>query len=123
MNAVLYDFRVEMPALYLPQERTLNWLAAAHSEAEHTTYGKARAESRPRMERLVRRFGCSPKDIGFRASEVQDFQHFSWREMSIFNLHQSPRGTTLDARNKFFADAVSRIVFKFYEGTPMLRLI
>lgn len=67
------------------------------------------------MERFAQRFGCSPKDIGFRASELHDFQHFSWEEMSIFNLHESPRGRTLEARNEFFANTARRVVERFYD--------
>src|SRR5918911_488344 len=115
MNPLLYDFKVQMPSVYVPQEQALRWLAMAHAKAEETASGKPQAEFRPRMERFVQRFGCSPKDIGFRASELHDFQHFSWEEMSIFNLHESPRGRALNVRNQFFGDAVSRVVEKFNE--------
>jgi predicted naringenin-chalcone synthase len=113
---LLYDFRVQVPSLYCPQEHTLDWLAAAHARAEETATGKPQSELRPRMERFARRFGCSPTSIGFRASELDDFRHFSWGEMRIFNLLESATGRALDTRNAFFADAVNRICDKFYDG-------
>ncbi|HEY7546334.1 MAG TPA: 3-oxoacyl-[acyl-carrier-protein] synthase III C-terminal domain-containing protein [Blastocatellia bacterium] len=126
VNPLLYDFRVQMPSLYAPQQYVLKWIATAHSKAEETASGKRQEESQPRMERRVRRFGCSPENIGFRASELHDFQRSSWEEMTIFNLHESPRGKSLGARNQFFADTVSRVVDRFYkdEGeTPPADLV
>ena len=115
-NPLLYDFRVQLPSQYGPQEHTFTWLAAAHAKAEETASGKPQTELQPRMEKFVRRFGCSPKNIGFRASELEDFQHFSWEEMRVFNLHESPNGRALDTRNRFFADTVSRVVAGFYDA-------
>lgn len=113
---LLYDFRIQMPSQYGSQEHTLQWLATAHAKAEETLSGKPQAESQSRMDKFMRRFGCSPKNIGFRASEMEDFQHYSWEEMRIFNLHQSPHGGALDIRNAFFADTVNRVVERFYEA-------
>jgi predicted naringenin-chalcone synthase len=122
---LLYDFRVLMPSQYGAQEYTLTWLATAHAKAEVTASGKAQAEVQPRMEKFARRFGCSPKSIGFRASELADFQHFCWPEMHVFNLHESPQGKTLDTRNQFFANTVRRVVETFYaeESDPPADLV
>lgn len=113
-NPLLYDFRVHMPSQYGPQEHACTWLATAHAKAEETASGTAQATLQPRMEKYMRRFGCSPKNIGFRASELADFQHFSWQAMHVFNLHESPTGKTLDTRNQFFAHTVNRVVDTLY---------
>jgi predicted naringenin-chalcone synthase len=115
-NPLLYDFRVQLPSYHCSQEEGFRWMAASHAKAEGTaSLGKTvESEWETRMEKLVRRFGCSPKHIGRRRSEIHDFLHMNWEEMQIFNLAESAEGKGLNTRNQFYADTVNRVVGNFY---------
>src|ERR1044072_5179668 len=107
---LLYDFRKQFPTYYGTQEECIAWLAAAHAKAEAQVTGDAakEVEMQPRLEKLIRRFGCSPKHIGWRGTELGDFSHRDWGQMQVFNLEESPAGRGLDTRNPRFADTVNR---------------
>jgi predicted naringenin-chalcone synthase len=62
------------------------------------------------MTRIVQRYTCAPEHIGRRHSELADFMHTDWPRMHIFNLHEEPRGRGLNARNRFYAETVNRVV-------------
>ncbi len=114
---LLYDFRKQFPTYYGTQEECIAWLAAAHAKAEAKVTGDETKETelQPRLEKLIRRFGCSPKHIGWRGTELEDFSHRDWGQMQVFNLEESPEGRGLNTRNQFFADTVNRAVGRFYE--------
>jgi predicted naringenin-chalcone synthase len=115
-NPLLYDFKVQLPRYHCSQEEGFRWLAASHAKAEALASPNETIESewRARLEKLVRRFGCSPKHIGQRYSELNDFLHTTWEDMQIFNLAESAEGKGLNTRNQFFADAANRAVKNFY---------
>jgi predicted naringenin-chalcone synthase len=115
-NPLLYDFRVQLPRYHCSQEEGFRWLAAAHARAQALAAPAETDESlwQARMEKLVRRFGCSTRHIGQRHSELRDFLHHNWEEMEIFNLSESAEGRGLNRRNQFYAEAVNRVVEKFY---------
>ncbi|HKQ72360.1 MAG TPA: 3-oxoacyl-[acyl-carrier-protein] synthase III C-terminal domain-containing protein [Blastocatellia bacterium] len=118
ISPLIYDFRVQLPSYHLPQEYSFHWLAAAHTEAEVIASGRMdlRSEWLDRMGRLIRRYGCSAQRIGGRRSELSDFMHTRWEEMSIFNLTAKPAGEGIDARNQYYADTANRVVNQFYAG-------
>jgi predicted naringenin-chalcone synthase len=124
---LLYDFRKQFPTYYGSQEECIAWLAAAHAKAESkvTSDDSKEIEMQPRLEKLIRRFGCSPKHIGWRGTELEDFSHRNWQQMQVFNLDESPEGRGLNTRNQFFADTVNRAVGRFYESdeTPPADLL
>ena len=113
---VLYNFNVQLPAHRGTHDYDIRWLATAHAKAEEViTRGETQqADLMPRMEKLIRRFGCSPKHIGHRYSELDDFTHTDWQQMRIFNLEEAPAGKSIDTRNQFFAETVNRVVERFY---------
>jgi predicted naringenin-chalcone synthase len=116
ISPLIYDFRDLLPSYHLPQEYAFYWLAAAHAQAEVKALGRMDLQSEwlDRMGRLVRRYGCSPRRIGGRRSELSDFMHTRWEEMRIFNLASTPEGAGINARNQFYADTASRVVNQFY---------
>jgi predicted naringenin-chalcone synthase len=115
-NPLLYDFRVQLPRYHCSQEDGFRWLAASHARAEALASPDQTDEAQwqTRLEKLVRRFGCSPRHIGQRYSELNDFLHTDWEAMQIFNLCESAEGKGLSTRNQFYADAVNRVVENFY---------
>ncbi|MEW6127573.1 MAG: 3-oxoacyl-[acyl-carrier-protein] synthase III C-terminal domain-containing protein [Acidobacteriota bacterium] len=115
---LLYDFRKQFPSYYGTQEECIAWLAAAHAKAEAivTNDESKVSEMAPRFEKLIRRFGCSPKHIGWRGTELEDFSHREWQQMQVFNIEEAPEGKGLDTRNQFFANTVNRAVERFYEN-------
>jgi predicted naringenin-chalcone synthase len=117
-HPLLYDFRVQLPDYHCSQEQGFHWLAASHAKAEATIASATATTTdwQARMEKLVRRFGCSPKHIGQRRSELSDFLHTDWQRMQIFNLEEAAEGKGLNTRNQFFADTANRVVKKFYDN-------
>jgi len=118
ISPLIYDFRAQLPRYQLPQEYAFHWLAAAHAQAEVRASGRMdlRSEWLERMGRLISRYGCSAQRIGGRRSELSDFMHTRWEEMSIFNLATTTVGEGIAARNQFFADTANRVVNQFYAG-------
>jgi predicted naringenin-chalcone synthase len=115
----LSNFKVILPRYQRAQDYAFGWLAAAHARAEATANGanghsQIEQEWLTRMERLVRRYGCSPTSIGKRYSELEDFLHQDWARMQIFNLLESAEGRGLDARNQYFAEMANRALNDFF---------
>ena len=115
----LSAFNVLLPRYHGAQEYASGWLSAAHARAEATAQGaqdpsEIEREWLPRMERLVRRYGCSPSSIGQRYTELEDFLHQDWTRMQIFNLHESAEGRGLDTRNQFYAAMANRALNDFF---------
>lgn len=118
-RTLLSDFRVLLPRYHGKQDYAFEWLALAHARAEATSNQLADIDALPpewlpRMERLVRRYGCSPSSIGQRYSELEDFLHPDWSRMQIFNLHESADGQALNTRNLFFAEMAHRALSDFF---------
>jgi predicted naringenin-chalcone synthase len=116
ISPLIYDFRAQLPGYQASQEYAFQWLAAAHAQAEVIASGQIdlRSEWLDRMERLIRRYGCSAQRIGRRSSELSDFMHTRWEEMRIFNLSSAPEGERIDARNQFYAGIANRVVNQLY---------
>lgn len=115
----LSNFKVILPRYQRAQDYAFGWLAAAHARAEATANGanghsQIEQEWLTRMERLVRRYGCSPTSIGKRYSELEDFLHQDWARMQIFNLLESAEGRGLDARNQYYAEMANRALNDFF---------
>lgn len=116
LKPILYDFKSRLPVYRKPQEYALGWLADAHTKAEikKSVNSESLSDISGRMERLIRRYGCSPKDIGWRSSELSDFTHTQWEEMRIFNVMKSPEGENISIRNQFYSETVNRVVNELY---------
>ncbi len=119
---LLQDFRILLPRYRRPQEEGYAWLTAAHARAAATASGRddAGREWYPVLEKVIRRYACSSRHIGWRRSELGDFMHTEWAQMSIFNLHERAEGRGIEFRNRFFADVANRALEDFFsdDTTP-----
>jgi predicted naringenin-chalcone synthase len=104
--------RAQLPRYCRPQQEALQWLAEAHARAATTAAGNEGVLSKwqERMAALVRRYSCTPEYIGWRRSEIADYMHTDWPRMTIFKLNENPRGSGLDARNRFYDETANRAV-------------
>src|SRR5437762_180249 len=102
-NPLLYNFQIQLPDYHCAQDKVFHWMTESHTKAAETASREPMdAAWKARMEKLIRRFSCSPTHIGQRRSELKDFLHTNWSEMQIFNLDESAEGKGLNVRNQFF---------------------
>jgi predicted naringenin-chalcone synthase len=117
---LLHDFQRQDPGHRADQGAILEWLAAAHAQAELAAHPQAeeagRAETRRRMRRLVLRFGCSTDRIAARDSALDDFTHTDWERMRIFQLDRFPAGKPCGERTRWFAETAGAAFERFYPG-------
>jgi predicted naringenin-chalcone synthase len=113
---LLQNFKFLLPLYHVSQEQGFAWLAAAHARAEATASSRedSQHELFLRLERMFRRYGCSPQHIGWRRSDLEDFTHTEWSRMRIFNLHQRAQGRCLECRNLFFSESARRVLGGFF---------
>lgn len=123
MNAtsvLLHDFRSQRPGHRAEQGAVLEWIAAAHAQAEITLQRPVTAEAQEALvhkyRKLVLRFGCSTDRISFRNSALDDFTHTDWDRMRIFPLRQAPAGLGCGERSRFFREISGQALERFYEG-------
>lgn len=121
----LGDFRIIEPRYQRPQEDALEWLAEAHLEAERRRSGEGgapaveQAEFRQRIGLLLRRFGCSPRRIARRGTELEDYTHRDWSRMRIFDPSQGPSGAGMARRLEFFQERAREAFGTWYrDGEP-----
>jgi predicted naringenin-chalcone synthase len=116
----LHDFQ-NQPARYRSdQGAILEWLAAAHAQAELTLQAPATEEARAaitrKLHKLVLRFGCSTDRIAFRNSALEDFTHTDWDRMRIFQLRTFPAGKPCGERSRFYGEVSGAAFEQFYAG-------
>src|SRR5262245_58923986 len=116
ITPLIYDFRGLLPGYRFSQEDALHWIAAAHAQSEVRASGQTSLLPKwvDRMDRLVKRFGCSPKHIKERRFGLSDFTHDRWEKMLIFNLASTTEGEGTNARNQFYTEVADRLVNQFY---------
>jgi predicted naringenin-chalcone synthase len=117
---LLKDFR-SLPLKHAAdQHAILEWIAAAHAQAECVSNPPLDAQGREEVTRLhhkrVLRFGCSTDRIRTRQAALDDFTHRDWDRMRIFSLNEAPSGRGCAERNLFFQEVVSEAFQRFYEG-------
>lgn len=116
------DFQVIDPPFQTKQKDSLDWLAAAHAQADCFA-----AVRRPKefYEELFRKVGCSPLQIGFRSYCLPDFSTTQWNDMQVYRLDQSPTGVGMDARMAFYQYSVEDIFERLYKNelTPSQHII
>ncbi len=106
----LSAFAPRRPAHASSQVHGVEWLTAAHTRAEGVARA-ARGEEfdaeafASQMRKFIQRFGCSPEKIASRGHALEDFNHFDWERMRIFDVTRQPHGADLAARNSFFREA------------------
>jgi predicted naringenin-chalcone synthase len=114
----LHDFQSQPAKYHSDQGAILEWIAAAHAQAEITLQKPATEEAREaiirRFRKLVLRFGCSTDRIAFRNSSLEDFTHTDWDRMRIFQLNQFPAGKPCGERSRFYREISGEVFEQFY---------
>jgi predicted naringenin-chalcone synthase len=115
---ILHDFQSQRPDHHAEQGAILEWIAAAHTQAECTLQqpaGEAEREAiRHKYTKLVLRFGCSTDRISTRNAFLDDFTHRDWDRMRIFQLRQHPSGLPCGERSRFFGEISQRVFERYY---------
>ncbi|GLH72222.1 chalcone synthase [Geothrix limicola] len=114
----LHDFQIQPARYHSDQATIVDWIAAAHAQAEITLQAPPTDEARETLVRkfrkLVRRFGCSTDRIAFRNSSLEDFTHTDWDRMRIFQLNKFPSGRPCGERSRFFSEISGEAFEQFY---------
>jgi len=110
---VIYNLKIARPAFSSPQEESFTWLPAAHAQADQTKGDVPNAE---RYEKILRRVGCSPKQIAFRGHVLADFNHTDWSAMQVYRLHEAPMGPGSEKRTRAFLEAADAAFAQLYPG-------
>ena len=117
-TVILHGFQTQQPGHRADQGTILEWIAAAHAQAELTLQQPATEEAREAIVRkyrkLVLRFGCSTDRIAFRNTALDDFTHRDWDRMRIFQLNRFPSGKPCGERSRFFREISGRAFDLFY---------
>lgn len=124
----LHDFQSQPAKHHSGQGAILEWIAAAHAQAEITLQKPATDEEREAITRkyrkLVLRFGCSTDRISSRNAFLDDFTHTGWDRMRIFQLNEYPSGKPYGERSRFFREISGLAFDQFYpeaaEPPPVL---
>ena len=115
---LLHDFQSQLPKHHSGQGAILEWIAAAHSQAEITLQQPATEEERETLSRkyrkLVMRFGCSTDRISSRNAFLDDFTHTDWDRMRIFQLNKYPSGKPCGERSRFYREISGLAFERFY---------
>jgi predicted naringenin-chalcone synthase len=117
-SIILHDFQSRQADHHADQAAILEWIAAAHAQAELTLQNPAseaeRETIRTRYRKLVHRFGCSTDRINSRNAFPDDFTHTDWERMRIFQLDRYPAGLPCGARSRLFQEVSERVFQDFY---------
>ena len=115
---ILHDFQSRRADHRASQGDILEWIAAAHAQAELTLHNPATEAERDailrRYHKLVRRFGCSTDRIHTRHTFLDDFTHTDWDRMRLFRLGQAPAGLPCGERSRYFQEVSTRMFKEFY---------
>lgn len=116
LRAFLTDFTVIRPAHIQPQQYAIEWLAAAHAQAEKTARGGNFdvEHFQDQMKKFISRYGCGPDKIATRGHELLDFTHKRWADMAVFDVTEHPTGKGMDERGHCFAAATLAVFAKLY---------
>ncbi|MCM2324518.1 MAG: naringenin-chalcone synthase [Oligoflexia bacterium] len=109
----LYAFRSVSPRYRLGQRESLEWLAAAHAEAEWKM-GTQGADAEERFRSLLLRFGCGPAHIATRGHELEDLTHRDFARMRVFGRERPPEGAGVTIRAELFAATATRVFESLY---------
>ncbi|NTV73348.1 MAG: naringenin-chalcone synthase [Holophaga sp.] len=114
----LQDFQNQQPPHQAAQGDILEWIAAAHAQAEltlqHPDAEEAREALTRKLRKLVLRFGCSTDRISTRGAFLDDFTHTDWDRMRIFRLNEFPSGRPCGERSRFYGEVCGRVFEAFY---------
>jgi predicted naringenin-chalcone synthase len=114
---VLSRFVASRPEFEMTQQRALEWLAAAHAEAE-AGIERLDARGRDRFEvkiaRAIRRVACGPDRIARRGQSVGEIDTFSFTEGAIYDIARHPRGRGSAERTRLYARIVDDYFLRAY---------
>jgi predicted naringenin-chalcone synthase len=106
----LSRFSPRRPRYEIKQERSLAWLADAHT-ASATALEALDAEGRrafhASVTRLIERVACDRTRVSTRGHVVPDIGGPCWDEGVIYDLARHPHGRGTGDRNRFFAETVA----------------
>ena len=106
---LLTGFEASRPRYELTQARSLDWLTAAHTEAEATRASLGNADKAAfavRMARVIQRSACGPDSIARRGHSVADIDLGGWDGNEIYDLRRDPHGAGTAARSRLFGEIV-----------------
>jgi predicted naringenin-chalcone synthase len=108
----LTNFNSIRPPYESTQEKTLDWLVEAHTEAERRKSVGVNLPFSPFKDSIreqLWRVGCKPDRIASRGHVARDYTHYDWDQMEI-------PFATLAVRMKHFEEHADLIFAKFYES-------
>ena len=106
---LLTGFAATPPRYELSQARSLDWLVAAHTEAEATRAGLSGAEKAAfatRISRVIQRCACAPDQIARRGHSVRDVDLGGWDGNEIYDLRRAAHGAGTAERSRLFGEIV-----------------
>jgi predicted naringenin-chalcone synthase len=110
MRMYLSRFSSRRPSYETTQQRSLEWLADAHCEAEAVRSALSDADREAfavRIKKVIARCSCGPASIASRGHVVPDVGRTNWDDAAIYDLHRHPRGMGTAARSQFFQRQVT----------------
>lgn len=102
---IISEFKSVRPRFESSQQNILEWIVAAHTQAEAKKQGilftpEKKEAFRASLKAQLLRVGCKPDTIHYRGHEISDFLHENWQEMLIYRLEDAPEGVTLGIRQE-----------------------
>jgi predicted naringenin-chalcone synthase len=116
---LLTRFVATRPSFVTTQARSLEWLAAAHTESETTLRNldaAARERFAARIERAIHRCACGPDKISQRGQSVGDLDTLRFDEHDLYDLRNHPRGRSSTERTRVFCSVVDDYFANTYAG-------
>jgi predicted naringenin-chalcone synthase len=114
---MLVAFAPTRPRFEVAQRRILDWLAAAHVEAEATILGLdagSRARFATRFANLIDRVACGPDRVARRGQSIAEMDALRWDGDGIYALREHPHGRGTAARTRMFAEVVDAYFARAY---------
>lgn len=101
-QAYITDFTAAPTKFVSPQTMFMDWLVAAHAQAESVHRGKwSHDEQEAFTDELRQRLwhcGCKPDTIAQRGHIITDFFHNNWAEMQIYRMGHMAHGVGAEQR-------------------------
>lgn len=119
MTVYLDNFQIIRPNFERSQETILQWIVNAHMRARKTTHpseisDQEHAAFSTQIKHDLFRIGLGKNKIQKRGFHINDCDHTNWDQMEIYNVENSPHGSSLDGRMAFFEKASDEIFEQFY---------
>jgi predicted naringenin-chalcone synthase len=116
---LLTRFAITRPRYEIEQAESLDWLAAAHTEAEAARAGAGFDKQRfaDRIAHVIARCACSPDAIARRGHSVADLtSQDDWGDNTLYDLPVHPHGSGSAKRTRLYAEIVDAYFAEAYAG-------